>query len=246
MTTRSFCVTRKGIGSGKKGCSSFGGHRWTALWCAPSLAGGAAGTAGRAVSECGGRQRPGYRLARAGGRHRDSRRQGHEAGGQPFDRHRTPSPDLRAARRTRGEHRAVSRLYECARRSGLCAESCLAYDLPAGRPERGIPGLQKIVPVLSEIDGVVCFNDLVAAGAVRACTEMGVRIPDDIAITGCDDIQLATLVQPSLTTLQTPKQDIGALAVRCCSNGSTAAYSRDYHDRARLIIRKRALARAFP
>lgn len=77
----------------------------------------------------------------------------------------------------------------------------------------GYEALKSLRPVLSEIDGLVCFNDLVAAGAIRACTEMGFRVPDDIAITGCDDIQLATLVQPSLTTLQTPKQDIGALAV---------------------------------
>jgi LacI family transcriptional regulator len=77
----------------------------------------------------------------------------------------------------------------------------------------GYEALKSLSPVLSEIDGLVCFNDLVAAGAIRACVELGIRVPDDIAITGCDDIQLATLVQPSLTTLQTPKQDIGALAV---------------------------------
>ncbi|NLF79215.1 MAG: LacI family transcriptional regulator [Chloroflexi bacterium] len=77
----------------------------------------------------------------------------------------------------------------------------------------GYQALRQLSGVLSEIDGIVCFNDLVAAGAIRACTELGVRVPDDIAITGCDDIQLATLVQPSLTTLQTPKEEIGALAV---------------------------------
>jgi LacI family transcriptional regulator len=77
----------------------------------------------------------------------------------------------------------------------------------------GYEAFKQLRPVLSEIDGLVCFNDLVAAGAVRACAEMGLRVPDDVAITGCDDIQLATLVQPSLTTLQTPKQDIGALAI---------------------------------
>lgn len=73
--------------------------------------------------------------------------------------------------------------------------------------------LKTLEPVLCDIDGLVCFNDLVAAGAIRACNEMGIRVPDDIAITGCDDIQLATLVQPNLTTLQTPKHHIGALAV---------------------------------
>jgi LacI family transcriptional regulator len=77
----------------------------------------------------------------------------------------------------------------------------------------GYEALKTLGPVLSDIDGLVCFNDLVAAGAIRACAELGLRVPEDIAITGCDDIQLATLVQPTLTTLQTPKQYIGALAV---------------------------------
>lgn len=80
--------------------------------------------------------------------------------------------------------------------------------------EGGYEGFKRLGSALSDIDGVVCFNDQVAVGAIRACAELGIRVPDDIAITGCDDIQLATLVQPSLTTLQTPKQDIGALAVK--------------------------------
>jgi LacI family transcriptional regulator len=78
----------------------------------------------------------------------------------------------------------------------------------------GYQAFKQLADVSTEIDGVVCFNDLVAAGAIRACDEMGIRVPDDIAITGCDDIQLAALVQPSLTTLQTPKQYLGALAVK--------------------------------
>ena len=77
----------------------------------------------------------------------------------------------------------------------------------------GYKAFKQLSDVTAEIDGIVCFNDLVAAGAIRACNEMGIRVPDDIAITGCDDIQLATLVQPNLTTLQMPKQAIGALAV---------------------------------
>ncbi len=78
----------------------------------------------------------------------------------------------------------------------------------------GYQAVRQLKHVLHEIDGLVCFNDLVAAGALRACAELGIRVPDDIAITGCDDIQLATLVHPQLTTLQTPKHEIGALAVK--------------------------------
>lgn len=78
----------------------------------------------------------------------------------------------------------------------------------------GHEGFKRLGSALSEIDGVICFNDLVAAGAIRACGELGIRVPDDIAIIGCDDIQLASLVRPSLTTLRNPKQAIGTLAVR--------------------------------
>lgn len=78
----------------------------------------------------------------------------------------------------------------------------------------GYDAIKRLGDVLSEVDAMVCFNDLVAAGAIRACHEMGIRVPDDIAITGCDDIQLASLLQPSLTTLQTPKEEIGTMAVQ--------------------------------
>jgi len=80
--------------------------------------------------------------------------------------------------------------------------------------EGGYDALKRLGDALSEIDGIVCFSDLVAAGAIRACAELGIRVPEDIAITGCDNIQLASLVRPSLTTLQTPKQAIGTLAVQ--------------------------------
>jgi LacI family transcriptional regulator len=79
--------------------------------------------------------------------------------------------------------------------------------------EGGYTCFKRLITLYPQIDGVVCFNDLVAVGAMRACAELGISVPDDIAVTGCDDIQLASLVHPSLTTLQTPKQEIGTLAV---------------------------------
>jgi LacI family transcriptional regulator len=79
--------------------------------------------------------------------------------------------------------------------------------------EGGYTCFKQLIGAYPHIDGVVCFNDLVAVGAIRACAELGIRVPDDIAIVGFDDIQLASLIQPSLTTLQIPKQDIGMQAV---------------------------------
>lgn len=58
----------------------------------------------------------------------------------------------------------------------------------------------------SRPDAVVCINDLVAIGAIRTAQEMGIRIPEDIAITGFDDISLAQLVTPRLTTIHQPSE----------------------------------------
>ena len=64
-----------------------------------------------------------------------------------------------------------------------------------------------------EIDALFCYNDLVAVGALQACTALGKRVPQDVAIVGVDDIPVANLINPRLTTLKTPKYEIGLTAV---------------------------------
>ena len=64
-----------------------------------------------------------------------------------------------------------------------------------------------------EVTGLVCYNDLVAVGALQAAKELGRRVPGDVAIVGHDDILLAGLVTPALTTCSVPRQDLGAQAV---------------------------------
>ena len=73
-----------------------------------------------------------------------------------------------------------------------------------------------------ELEALYCYNDLVAIGALQACAELERRVPADIAIVGFDDILLASLVTPSLTTLGVSKYAIGASAARMlfeCING---------------------------
>jgi LacI family transcriptional regulator len=65
-----------------------------------------------------------------------------------------------------------------------------------------------------EIDGLICFNDITAIGALEACDELGVPVPDQVAIIGFDDIPLAGLNRISLTTMRVPKSEIGAKAVQ--------------------------------
>ncbi|HID86969.1 MAG TPA: LacI family transcriptional regulator, partial [Anaerolineae bacterium] len=51
-------------------------------------------------------------------------------------------------------------------------------------------------------------------GALQACADLGRRVPDDLAIVGYDDIPLAALVTPPLTTCRVPRYELGAQAMR--------------------------------
>jgi LacI family transcriptional regulator, galactose operon repressor len=66
----------------------------------------------------------------------------------------------------------------------------------------------------TKITALFCYNDLMAIGAMRACLDMGLRVPDDCAIVGFDDIALASLVRPTLTTIRIKKYELGAEATR--------------------------------
>ncbi len=57
-------------------------------------------------------------------------------------------------------------------------------------------------------------NDMIALGAMKAMTEYGIRIPQDVSIVGFDDLTFSSISSPPLTTLRVPKQEMGRTAVR--------------------------------
>lgn len=63
------------------------------------------------------------------------------------------------------------------------------------------------------VTALFACNDLMAVGAIRACHEAGLRVPQDISIIGFDDIQLASYVVPPLTTIMQPAERLGRTAV---------------------------------
>lgn len=56
---------------------------------------------------------------------------------------------------------------------------------------------------------IVCDDDILAAGACKAVRRRGLRVPDDISVTGFDDLALATAVEPELTTVRLPAEQVG-------------------------------------
>jgi LacI family transcriptional regulator len=77
--------------------------------------------------------------------------------------------------------------------------------------EGGWAAMQRLLPQRPEAAFVA--SDMMAIGAVKAIKEAGLRIPDDLAIVGFDDLPVASIVEPALTTIRQPIDRLGATAV---------------------------------
>ncbi|GAA3378026.1 LacI family DNA-binding transcriptional regulator [Streptomyces sannanensis] len=56
---------------------------------------------------------------------------------------------------------------------------------------------------------LICDDDILAAGACKAARRLGLRVPDDVSVTGFDDLTLASAVEPELTTVALPAEEVG-------------------------------------
>ena len=59
---------------------------------------------------------------------------------------------------------------------------------------------------------LICINDLTAIGAMTALREMGVRVPQQVSVLGCEDIYMARFVDPPLTTVKLDRKCLGKMA----------------------------------
>ena len=62
-------------------------------------------------------------------------------------------------------------------------------------------------------DGIFAYNDLLAVGALMACKRLGLRVPEDVAIVGVDDTQMAAVTDPPLSTIRLHQYRTGERAV---------------------------------
>jgi LacI family transcriptional regulator len=77
--------------------------------------------------------------------------------------------------------------------------------------------------------GIVCANDEIALGALRAARQLEIRVPEQIAITGWDDIPAAALVSPALTTVRQPMRELGSTAAALLAERITAGRHEPRH-----------------
>ncbi|MFL6468704.1 MAG: LacI family DNA-binding transcriptional regulator [Pyrinomonadaceae bacterium] len=89
----------------------------------------------------------------------------------------------------------------------------------------GFEGMKRLLSLPDPPTAVFARNDFTAIGAIRAISDAGLRIPEDIAIVGFDDIPLAARVSPSLTTVRQPMRTEGRIAAEMLLERITSASS---------------------
>jgi LacI family transcriptional regulator len=78
--------------------------------------------------------------------------------------------------------------------------------------ESGCEGMRQLLAIRPLLDGVFCFNDLVAIGAMKAVVEAGLKMPDDISIVGAGNVHYSDVLATPLTTIDQGTCRIGVLA----------------------------------
>ncbi|MGC1503876.1 MAG: LacI family DNA-binding transcriptional regulator [Sulfitobacter sp.] len=115
---------------------------------------------------------------------------------------------------TKGNDRALRRvegLKDVFRAKGLPLENLKVIETPYGVKNGGI-AFAELMAQQEPPTAVMCGNDVLAVGAVRRAHLMKLKIPSDVSITGFDDIELARIVSPPLTTVHVPHRKMGRAA----------------------------------
>ena len=76
----------------------------------------------------------------------------------------------------------------------------------------GREGLREVMAGRGQPTAVICGNDVLAIGAMAECHAQGIAVPQQISITGFDDMEIASLMTPGLTTMHFPTAELGTYA----------------------------------
>jgi LacI family transcriptional regulator len=84
-----------------------------------------------------------------------------------------------------------------------------AFSLEGGRL-----GLRQLMRLRHKPTAIFCGNDLLAVGAMLEAERMGLDVPSDLSICGIDNLEISEAINPGLTTVSLPTQDLGRIAAQ--------------------------------
>ncbi|MFK8077684.1 MAG: LacI family DNA-binding transcriptional regulator [Granulosicoccus sp.] len=107
----------------------------------------------------------------------------------------------RASARIQGVKEAISKFGQGAKLRNVIETE---YSL-----EQGGNAMEFLMNTPDPPTAVVCGNDVLAGGAILRAKRMGLNVPNNVSVTGFDDIDLATAINPTLTTVRVPQDEMG-------------------------------------
>jgi LacI family transcriptional regulator len=106
--------------------------------------------------------------------------------------------------------------------AGLAPSDCRIFQAGSFRSEDGHAACSRLLESGDAITAIVAANDLLALGCIDAIRERGLSVPGNLSVTGYDDIALVDRLDPALTTISLPYEEMGAVAGRLLLDMLTA------------------------
>lgn len=131
--------------------------------------------------------------------------------------------------------------------AGLEVDDDLVVDVIGWFRANGAAAMRAFLERGIAFDGVVAFNDSIALGAMRVMQESGLRIPDDVAVIGFDDLDETRYSLPTLSTIDPGREEIAEVAVRYLKEridgGGASVPPRDHLTTFRVVQRESSTPR---
>ncbi len=125
--------------------------------------------------------------------------------------------------------------------AGLLFREELVFAGPNGLPIGGALAVEQCLRLGQRPSALVCYNDMMAIGALQVLQKNGLRVPQDCSIVGFGNISFSAYVTPPLTTFHQPKREIGRaaalLALRLLQAGANDAAPETRLLRGELVVR---------
>jgi DNA-binding LacI/PurR family transcriptional regulator len=99
-------------------------------------------------------------------------------------------------------------------KAGLSIRAEHLHLVPGSSANQGFEAAEYFLSLVPRPSALICYNDMMAVGVLKGFRQAGLRVPEDISVTGFDNITVSDYTDPPLTTIDQPKRFLGAEAAR--------------------------------
>jgi DNA-binding LacI/PurR family transcriptional regulator len=121
---------------------------------------------------------------------------------------------LGSALSSRANQQRLAGFRERMQAAGLPVPEPFIREVTANDPEAASQAIEHFLALDNRPTAIFCFNDMLAMGALKGLQRAGLSVPQDCSVAGFDNITFSAYTNPSLTTFDQPKREIGVQAAR--------------------------------